>query len=272
MKWEFCGRAPRVSARIPRMILVGMLIASAIPAIAQTQNTQTQNRCRDIAAGGFVQPDETIVQTQSGWVACRAGNSADAAKNVKAALPTSDPVPTTMPAARAPHGVQPTYKDQRWNTPRVQVAAGYQYNSFNVSTSIFGFNVTSGRVNTNGGFAQVLMNLHRYVSPVGNVDISYKSITGSNFLLFTYLGGVQAYPLSHRMWSPFGRFMLGAGTAHVSGSASETGFSWQLGGGLDWKPRSEGHMALRLGTFDYARWSKNGVNLNSLKVGAGIVF
>lgn len=156
--------------------------------------------------------------------------------------------------------------------PKVQVATGYQYNSVNFS----GYGYYTSRVNTSGVFVQLMMNLNRYVSPVVNVDISYKYVYGSNYLL-TYLGGVQTYPLSHRQWSPFGRMMVGAGTLHTSGAgagvaSSATGFAWQVGGGLDWRPRRESRMALRLGTFDFARVSKYGISANSLKIGTGIVF
>jgi hypothetical protein len=246
------------------IMLVGILSASAIGATAQNQN------CRDIAAGGFIQPDEVIVQTQSGYVACRVTKVTTV---VNSAVPAPAPAPTANPIipAKAPLSAQPTYNGnnnyQEREAPLVQVATGYQYNSINLS----GYGGSTNRLNTNGMFAQVMMNFNRYVSAVGNVDVSYKSYQGSNYLL-TYMGGVQAYPLSHGRWSPFGRFMLGAGTLHVSGAGSATAFDWQVGGGLDWKPKGEGRMAIRLGTFDFARWSKDGFNLNSLKIGTGIVF
>jgi hypothetical protein len=229
-----------------------------------------QSNCRDIASGGFIQPDEVLMQTQNGYVACRVMKIAVAAKNeAMVTASSSAPAPSPTEPARAPLGVQPSGNSDK--SPLVQIAAGYLYNSVNFSGNVSGLAFSTTRVNTSGAFAQVMVNVNRYLSPVGNFDMSYKSYDGSNYLL-TYMGGVQAYPLAHGRWSPFGRIMFGAGTLHVSGLGSATGFAWQAGGGLDWKVGRESRLTLRLGTFDWARLSKNGVNANSLKVGTGIVF
>lgn len=249
------------------IVLVGILAVSAVAATAQNQS------CRDIVSGGFIQPDEVIMQTQTGYVACHFTKVTTVAKN-EAPAPTPDPAANPIAPAKGPLGVQPVNNynsPQGKEAPLVQVAAGYQYNSVNFSGNVSDFSFSTTRLNTNGAFGQGMVNFNRYVSAVGSVDVSYKSDEGTNYLL-TYLGGVQAYPLRHGKWSPFGRFMLGAGTLHVSGLGSETGFAWQVGGGLDWKPRGEGRFALRLGTFDFARVSKDGINANSLKIGTGIVF
>jgi hypothetical protein len=248
------------------------LIVLAIVPLSFAGPAWGQSNCRDISAGGFIQPDEIIMQTAYGYVACKVVKAPVAAKTD---APSSTPAMAAPPVAPAkgPLGepARTTVNHGDWSTPLVQVAAGYQYNSVNGSTSVSGFSFSTSRVNTNGAFTQVMFNINRYISPVGSFDISYKNEGGSNYLL-TYLGGVQAYPLSHGRWSPFARAMFGAGTLRVSGYSSETGFSWQIGGGLDWHFGREGRLALRLGTFDYARTSKDGVNLNSLKVGTGIVF
>lgn len=248
-------------------IIAVILSASAIGATAQAQNN-----CRDISAGGFLQPDEVLVQTTSGYMACRAVKPAAPASNEVVAA-SSATAAAPMPAAKAalPDRTVYTRDTDEGRAPMVQVAGGYQYNSLNFSGNISGINFSSDRVSTNGAFAQVMVNVNRYISPVGSVDISYKSYEGSNYLL-AYMGGVQAYPLARGKWSPFGRVMFGAGTLHVSGLGSETGFEWQVGGGLDWRLSRERRLALRLGTFDYARVSKDGVNANSLKIGTGIVF
>ena len=232
-----------------------------------------QSNCRDISAGGFIQPDEILMQTANGYIACKVVKAQPTPK-IDVVPPTNAPLPASpVASARAPmpEPAKTSVNHGDWSTPLVQVAAGYQYNSVNGSTSVNGFAFSTSRVNTNGAFTQVIFNVNRFVSPVGSFDISYKNEGGSNYLL-TYLGGIQAYPLSHGRWSPFARAMFGAGTLHVSGYQSETGFSWQVGGGLDWHFGREGRLALRLGTFDYARTTKSGVNLNSLKIGTGIVF
>lgn len=263
--------------------LVATLSASAVVATAQNQQNQQNQTCRDISAGGYIAPDEVIMQTQSGYVACRVFKLLPAAaKNetvpapapVPAPPPVSAPAPapTPVPATMAGFGVLGASNFGQSRVPKVQVATGYQYNSVNFSGNAYGYLFSTNRVNTNGAFVQLMMNLNRYVSPVGNVDISYKNYNGANYLL-TYIGGVQAYPATHGQWSPFGRAMFGAGTLHICcGSGSWTGFAWQVGGGLDWRPRRESRMAVRLGTFDFARVSKYGINANSLKMGTGIVF
>lgn len=252
--------------------LVAISSAFAVAAPAQSQPNQQNRTCRDISAGGYIAPDEVIMQSESGYVACRVFKLLATAKNETAPAPAAAPASTPVPAAMAGFGVLGASSVGQARVPKVQVATGYQYNSVNGSGIAYGYLFSTTRVNTNGAFVQLMMNLNRYVSPVGNVDISYKNYNGANYLL-TYMGGVQAYPATHREWSPFGRVMLGAGTLHICcGYGSETGFAWQVGGGLDWKAKHESRMILRLGTFDFARVSKYGINVNSLKIGAGIVF
>jgi hypothetical protein len=55
-------------------------------------------------------------------------------------------------------------------------------------------------------------------------------------------------------------------------SVTTTGFAWQIGGGVDYRVRREGRMTLRLGQFDYGQMKKNGVSVNSIKLGGGLTF
>ena len=249
------------------IMLVGLLSLSGLAASAQDQNT-----CRELTGGGAIQPDEVAMQSQSGTlVACR---NVKPAPTSEAMAPESAPAPNPGAPVRAarvvPFAVQHRSRSTGdWYTPTVQFGVGYQYNSLNASAP--GYGISTSRVGTNGGFAQVMVNLNRYFSPVGSVDFSYKNVQGANYLL-TYVAGVQGYPLSHNRLTPFGRAMVGAGTVHITGLPSETGFTWQAGGGVDWRFGRERRMSLRLATFDYARWSKSGLYFNSLKIGTGIVF
>jgi hypothetical protein len=174
----------------------------ALLALLMFASTRGQSGCRDISAGGFVQPDEIIMQTANGYMACKVVKAKPVPQND---APPSTPI-TAAPAspAKAPLPSQPRTNHGDWSTPLVEMASGYQYNSVNGSTSAEGSGFSTSRVNTNGAFAQVIFNVNRYISPVGSFGISYKSEAGPNYLL-TYLGGIQAYPLSHGKWSPFAR-------------------------------------------------------------------
>ena len=116
-------------------------------------------------------------------------------------------------------------------------------------------------------------NFSPYLAVIGDVDGIYKKdpTLGSMYLI-TYTGGAQATPFGHRNWTPFVRGTLGAATIHVQGFGNTTGFAWQMGGGVDYHFRPESRLGLRLGQFDYGQMRKNGVSLNSIKVGAGITF
>jgi hypothetical protein len=115
---------------------------------------------------------------------------------------------------------------------------------------------------------QAMGTLFPYLAVIGDVDAIYKS----QVYLFTYAGGVQANPIGHRDWTPFVRATIGAGTIHVQNYGTTTGFAWQFGGGLDYHFHREGRLGLRLLQFDYGQVRKQGVSLNSIKLGTGITF
>jgi hypothetical protein len=222
-------------------------------------DVKSQNQCRPLQSGDFIASNETVVGSGSNMMVC--ARPAQVAELRTAALSTPEATP-----APAPAGVGP--KVGPWvghgTVPRVQFAAGYQYDSVNLS----GYGVSTSRVNTNGAFVQVMGNVLPYLAVVGNVDAIYKS----QVYLFTYAGGVQANPIGHRDWTPFVRATIGAGTVHVQNYGTTTGFAWQFGGGLDYHFHREGRLGLRLLQFDYGQVRKQGVSLNSLKLGTGITF
>lgn len=167
--------------------------------------------------------------------------------------------------------------------PRIQSELGYLYQS----AQIFGATTNTSRVNFNGVDFQLTVNVDRYIGIIGHFDGAYTSggFGGGayNNAFGTYGGGVQVTPLGHRgSFSPYGRVVLGAGTAYLEPyygyyvlNHTETGFAWQVGGGYDWvRP---GHkFGLRLCSFDYGQIRKvvddyNG-ELSSYKIGAGIIF
>jgi hypothetical protein len=101
---------------------------------------------------------------------------------------------------------------------------------------------------------QVMGNVSPYLAVIGDVDAIFKSSSYTGRVsLFTYGGGVQANPIGHRNWTPFVRGVIGAGTIHVQGFGSATGFAWQMGGGLDYHFRRESRLGVRLLQFDYGQ-------------------
>jgi hypothetical protein len=116
-------------------------------------------------------------------------------------------------------------------------------------------------------------NVSPYLAVIGDLDFITKSSSYTGRVsLITYGGGVQAYPIRHGAWTPFVRATVGAGTIHVQGYGTATGFAWQFGGGLDYHFHRESRFGVRLGQFDYGQVKKYGASLNSIKLGAGIVF
>jgi hypothetical protein len=279
-------------------------IAVAVPLLLSLSAVafgQTQVQCRPLQPNDFLGPDESIVGSGGNAMVC---HSVVVAKVQPAPSPRAD----ATPASPAPAAAIGGSIGRRAIAPSLQVAVGYQYDSVNFSDSAYGY--SSSRINTNGVFTQVIGNVSRYVSVVGNVDAIYKNVplTVSDFskpvivnnqtigygtktmpghdYLLTYTGGVQAYPLSHRDLAPFVRGTFGAGTLRLvvpvqycgvacyvtSLPFTTTGFAWQIGGGLDYRLKREGRLSLRIGQFDYSQLRKNGVSINSLKIGAGLTF
>jgi hypothetical protein len=237
-------------------------------------DVKPQSQCRPLQSGDFIASDESIVGSGSNMMVCShpakiaavqpavvqpAVVQPDVVRQI--ALSTSDANPAPAVARVGPRvgpGVTPGA------APRVQFALGYQYDSMNLS----GYGSSTSRVNTNGVFMQAKGNLSPYLALIGDVDAIYKS----QVYLFTYAGGVQANPISNRDWTPFVRATIGAGTIHIQNYGTTTGFAWQFGGGIDYHLHREGRLGLRLLQFDYGQVRKQGVSINSVKLGAGITF
>jgi hypothetical protein len=249
---------------------------------------QTQVQCRPLQPNDFVGPDESIVGSGNNAMVCHSVVVANVqpAPSPKALVAS----PATPPPAAAIGGSI----GSKVSLP-VQFSVGYEYDSVNFS----GYGYSTSRTNTNGFFLQGIGNLSRHFAVVGNFDGIYKKIPftidgpsgpvqsphDTNYLL-TYTGGIQLNPLGHRDLIPFVRGTFGAGTVHLvfpntvcgaiclvaAQQITNTGFAWQIGGGFDYRLKPEGRLALRLGQFDYSQMRKNGVAINSLKIGAGLTF
>ena len=252
-------------------------------------DVKPQSQCRPLQSGDFIASNESIVGTGSNMMVCSHPAKVEAVQPAVVqpavvqpavvqpavvqpavvrpaavqpiALSTSDATPAPAVAGVGPRGgprVTPG------SAPLVQFALGYQYDSVNLS----GYGSSTSRVNTNGVFIQAKRNVSPYLAVIGDVDAIYKS----QVYLFTYAGGIQANPISNRDWTPFVRATIGAGTIHVQNYGTTTGFAWQFGGGLDYHFHKERRLGLRLLQFDYGQVRKQGVSLNSIKLGTGITF
>jgi hypothetical protein len=230
-------------------------------------DVKPQDQCRPLKSGDFIASNESIVGSGSNMMVCPRPAKGEAIQPVAVSKSDANPVPAGAVGPRVSPRFGP--RDTPGAARRVQFAGGYEYDSVNVS----GYGSSSPRINTNGVFLQAMGNVSPNFSVIGDVDGIYKKdpALGSLYLI-TYTGGAQAYPVGHRNWAPFVRGTLGAATIHVQGFGNTTGFAWQVGGGLDYHFRRESRLGLRLGQVDYGQMRKNGVSLNSIKIGAGITF
>lgn len=178
-------------------------------------------------------------------------------------------------------------------TAPVQVALGYEFASADLH--IAGFPALPGSRHFNGFFIQPTFGISDYLAIVGNIDGTYHSETVDDLFfgptsykagVLSYTVGPQIYPAKHSYsWQPFGRFTVGAATLIMNGNVqdylgspdkTQTGFAWQVGAGIDYRPRSESRIAYRVGQIDYIHGSKtfSGVTYTytAVKFGAGITF
>ena len=282
--------------KLARTVAILLLCSGA--AFGQA-DVKPQSQCRPLQSGDFIASNESIVGTGSNMMVCSHPAKVEAVQPAvvqpavvqpAAVQPTVVRPAAVQPVAVQPAVVQPTKvqpialstsdatpapavagvgprggpRVTSGAAPLVQFALGYQYDSVNLS----GYGLSTSRVNTNGVFIQAKRNVSPYLAVIGDVDAIYKS----QVYLFTYAGGIQANPISNRDWTPFVRATIGAGTIHVQNYGTTTGFAWQFGGGLDYHFHKERRLGLRLLQFDYGQVRKQGVSLNSIKLGTGITF
>jgi hypothetical protein len=252
--------------KLARTVAILLLCSGA--AFGQA-DVKPQSQCRPLQSGDFIASNESIVGSGSNMMVCAHPAKVETVqpavvqpiKVQPIALSTSDATPApAVPGVGS--GVGPRVMPGA--ARRIQFALGYQYDSVNLS----GYGLSTSRVNTNGVFMQAIGTVSPYLALIGDVDAIYKS----QVYLFTYAGGVQANPIGHRDWTPFVRATIGVGTIHVQNYGTTTGFAWQFGGGLDYHFHREGRLGLRLLQFDYGQVRKQGVSLNSIKLGTGITF
>jgi Outer membrane protein beta-barrel domain len=163
-------------------------------------------------------------------------------------------------------------------TPALEVGGGYQFRSFDQPFA--------ARLNENGGFFTADFNLNRWLGAAGEVDATRidQGVNGT-WDDYGFMFGPQIYPIGHQRLTPFVHVLFGASHVRVSAPAAggspalletDTAFSYEGGGGLDWYFGR--HVGIRLAEFDYERQyffggGSNGNPVqNNFKFSAGIVF
>jgi hypothetical protein len=160
------------------------------------------------------------------------------------------------------------------DAPKAEVFGGYQY--FHASSGVSGI---SG-FNLNGWNAQASGYVNRYFGFTGDFSGSYGTPTvsgvGVNTKLYTYMFGPVVRAGGEHALQPFAHVLFGG--AHisgsvsvggVSGSASDSGFAWAAGGGIDYKAAPR--FAIRLGQFDFVQTHISGDSQNNFRYSAGVV-
>ncbi|MFZ0214235.1 MAG: outer membrane beta-barrel protein [Candidatus Acidiferrales bacterium] len=129
--------------------------------------------------------------------------------------------------------------------PSVDVFGGYEYLHWGLS---------SGHLNMNGGEGAATLNLIPWLGLTADISGEYNN-NGANGTthLYTYLFGPTVYPLGHHKFTPFVHGLAGYGHVNVdipgAGTLTDSGFTYALGAGLDWKLIP--HISLRLVQGDY---------------------
>jgi len=148
-------------------------------------------------------------------------------------------------------------------TPKAELFGGYSYLRLG----------GSGGANLHGGSVSLAGNFSRWFGAVADVGGYHTSASGASVNAVSYAIGPRFSYRSAGRWTPFAQALFGG--AHVSAraggfSGSANAFATSAGGGLDVK-LSE-HVALRALQVEYVLLRSQGVNVNSGRASAGIVF
>ncbi len=108
---------------------------------------------------------------------------------------------------------------------------------------------------------------------VGDFGVDFKSIAGTNFQFYQYMGGLRFVSRGENV-NAFTHMLFGAATLR-GGGGSETGFAMGFGGGADISLNER--FAVRVIQFDYLPtrldlFGTGGEWMNNIRLGFGIVF
>jgi opacity protein-like surface antigen len=131
------------------------------------------------------------------------------------------------------------------NTPQAEIFGGYSYLRLNPGQGISGENIPAG------WHASVAGNVNDWFGIVGEISGHYKDIGGVSANAHAFTFGPRFSSRSNEKFTPFAHATFG-GTrigAGLGGGASDTAFTWTLGGGVDVK--ASDRVAVRITQFDY---------------------
>ena len=176
--------------------------------------------------------------------------------------------------------------------PRYEVFVGYTYVRANQFNQNAGLGTAVGGFDMNGGSAQFIYNINKWISAVGDFGVVTKPNVGivnaSNTTAFTLAGPRFNWRRSHR-FTPFGQVLFG-GAYRARGtifpgpstlvtpqlSTTQTAFAMMAGGGLDY--RINKHFSVRMPEVDYVLTrfpslsSGSRENQSSIAASAGVIF
>jgi opacity protein-like surface antigen len=157
------------------------------------------------------------------------------------------------------------------DAPRAEVFGGYQY--FRASTGTSGL----GSLNLNGWNASFSGYFNHYLGVTGDFSGAYGTPTflgiGVKTKIYTYMFGPVVRFTNDSKFTPFAHALFGGG--HINGevlgiSASDSGFTWAAGGGLDVNLNSK--VAVRVAQADFLQTKFGSDSQNNFRYSAGVVF
>ncbi|MBZ5720994.1 MAG: porin family protein [Acidobacteriia bacterium] len=157
------------------------------------------------------------------------------------------------------------------DAPRAEVFGGYQY--LRASTGVSGVD----SLNLNGWNASFSGYFNHYLGVTGDFSGAYGTPTilgvGLKTTVYTYMFGPVVRLTNNSKFTPFAHALFGGG--HFKGevlgvSATDSGFTWAAGGGLDVNLNSK--VAVRVAQADFVQTKFFSDSQNNFRYSAGIVF
>ena len=156
---------------------------------------------------------------------------------------------------------------------KADIFGGYQYLHVSSGTSgVNGFNLNGWNGALSGYF-------NRYLGLTADFSGTYGTPSfqgvGVSTHVYTYMFGPVVRANAGKL-EPFAHALFGG--THISGavssggvsvSSSDSGFSWALGGGVDYKFLP--HIAIRVGQFDFLQTHISGNSQNNFRYSGGVV-
>jgi len=151
------------------------------------------------------------------------------------------------------------------DNPKGEIAGNYTYMHINPG----GFATVT--IDCNGGGGSGAWNLNHYLGVVG--EFTACSWSGIPAHTFTYLFGPRFTYRAGRV-EPFGEVLLGGAHIHgqtvgFSGSGTDSSFAMAIGGGADYKLRS--NLAIRFIQLDYLYSTLGNTHQNNFRLQVGAV-